>query len=135
MIKVVATIRKLPEISTQDFRRYYEDNHAPLINRLLPYYQEYKRNYVDRGVFEGQPDPGFDVLTELVFASRDDYDAWVVALRNPAIVEQIREDERNFLLQGATRLWVVSEFADDVRPRPPADLRQSHGVHGRPRAS
>ena len=114
MIKVIATIRKLLEISKEEFRRYYEDNHAPLINRLLPFYKEYKRSYVDDGVFEGQPAAEFDVVTERVFASQVDYDAWRVALRTPEIVEQIREDERNFLLQGATRLWVVTEFADDL---------------------
>ena len=112
MIKVLAFIRKRPDLDLAAFREYYERHHAPLINRLLPYYQEYNRNYLMAPFRPDQAAADFDVVTELVFASQADHDAWRAALADPTVLDQIRADERNFLDQGATRMWVVDEHVD-----------------------
>ncbi len=117
MIKVLVFIKKRPDLDRDQFRDYYERNHAPLVNRLLPFYQEYNRNYLVEPFRPDQTGVDFDVVTELVFASRDDYEAWRATLAEPAVLEQIRADERNFLEQGSTRMWLVDEHADDLPDR------------------
>ncbi len=111
MIKVLVFIRKLPSISMDDFIRYYEDKHVPLVNQLLPMYAAYVRNYRDAVLF-GQPgDLPFDVVTELGFATRADYDRWCACLADPEIIAQIRADEAHFLDSSATIVWTVDDRA------------------------
>ncbi|MEO9746036.1 EthD domain-containing protein [Parasphingorhabdus sp.] len=106
MIKHFFLISKKPEVSAEDFRAYYEAHHVPLINRLLPMFVHYQRHYVDLSesrVSEKQADPGFDVITEIHFATQADYDAFLNATSNPEIIAEIRADEANFLISDATR--------------------------------
>ena len=111
MIKVVVFIRKLPGTDRAHLRDYYENHHAPLVNRLLPFYCLYRRNYFDEPVRSGPLDIDYDVVTELGFSTKADYDAWLDALSDPEILRQIREDERNFIEQGATRMVLVTPLA------------------------
>ena len=113
MIKVIAFIKRRQDLDLAAFRDYYEGHHVPLINRLLPYYDGYRRNYLTSPFRDGQSEVGFDVVTELRFATRQHYDGWRSALADPAILQQIRDDERNFLEEGSTRMWVVDEHGHD----------------------
>lgn len=108
MIKVIALIRKRPGITTEQFRRHYETVHAPLVNRLLPFYATYRRNYVDGPARGGPRQPDWDVFTELEFATTADFEAWRAALARPEVLAQIRADEANFIELGATQMWVVA---------------------------
>ena len=55
MIKVLAFIKRRPDLDQAAFRDYYEHHHAPLVNVLLPYYQEYTRNYLEEPFRRGFP--------------------------------------------------------------------------------
>ena len=46
MPKLIALISKKPSISEQDFKIYYETNHAPLIKSLFPSLSGYTRTYL-----------------------------------------------------------------------------------------
>ena len=110
-------IKKRPDITTEQFRHHYEHVHAPLIDRLLPYYATYRRNYIN-GPARGAPrDLDWDVFTELEFATASHYDAWRTALDQPEVLEQIRADEANFLVSSETRMWLVSPFVSDYSDR------------------
>ena len=113
MIKVVVLIKKRPDITTEQFRHHYEHVHAPLVDRLLPYYATYRRNYVGAPVRGHQAEFGWDVITELEFATASDYEAWQAALLRPEVVDQIRADEANFLVSAETRMWEVSPCSSD----------------------
>jgi uncharacterized protein (TIGR02118 family) len=113
VIKVIVFIKKRADITAEQFRHHYETVHAPLIDELLPYYSTYRRNYVDGPVRRGAPDLDYDVVTELEFASADDFEAWQAALARPAVVARIRADEANFLVSGETRMWRVSPHESD----------------------
>ena len=52
----------------------------------------------------------FDVVTELVFADRGAYQAWMAAVFKPGVAEQIVADEERFLDRSRTRAFVVEEF-------------------------
>jgi len=106
MIKHFFLITKKPEISAEEFRAYYEAHHVPLIKRLLPMFAHYQRHYLDRSqsrIDAAQPDPDFDVITEIHFASQDDYDAFLQTASDPDVLAAIRADEANFLISDATR--------------------------------
>jgi uncharacterized protein (TIGR02118 family) len=118
VIKVIVLIKKKPELTAEQFRRHYEDVHAPLIDRLLPFYATYRRNYVDGPARGGPSEFSWDVFTELEFASESDYEAWQAALEQPEVLEQIRADEANFLVSHETRMWVVTPFASVYADRP-----------------
>ena len=120
MIKVVAFIKRRSDLDLAAFRAYYEQHHVPLIDRLLPFYDGYRRNYLVAPFRDGEPSMGYDVITELRFASQEDYEGWRAALSDPAVLQQIHDDERNFLEPGTTRMWVVDEHGHD------------HTVGGRP---
>ena len=79
MLKVFAFLTKREEIETRAFIEYYEKNHVPLVLSLAPTPTVYKRNYLLRGdEFNREDDTiDFDVVTELVFADRDAFFAWI----------------------------------------------------------
>ncbi|WP_139220502.1 EthD domain-containing protein [Trujillonella endophytica] len=106
-----------PGMSMPDFRRYYEERHVPLVARLLPPAQDYRRNYVAEGsshrtghMAEGRPtDRAFDVLTELTYESREAYERVVAALSDPEVGRLVAEDEERFLDRASVRSYVVEE--------------------------
>jgi uncharacterized protein (TIGR02118 family) len=107
MLKVFAFLTKREEIETRAFIEYYEKNHVPLVLSLAPTPTVYKRNYLLRGdEFNREDDTiDFDVVTELVFADRDAFVAWIEKLS----VEAIGTDERKFLDRSQTRAYVIEE--------------------------
>jgi uncharacterized protein (TIGR02118 family) len=113
MIKVMVLIKKKPEVSDEQFRHHYETVHAPLIDQLLPFYSAYRRNYIDGAVRRERPEFNWDVITELEFATQDDYNAWLATLEQPEVVAKIRADEAKFLVSKETLMWAVSTHDSD----------------------
>lgn len=116
-LKVIAMLRKRADISREDFIRYYEQNHVPLILSLLPGIVEYRRNFtVFEGAYvnDGAAPFDFDVLTEIRFANRAAYDAAMAVAADPAVAQRIAEDETNFLDSTGNRLFVVEESASRI---------------------
>jgi uncharacterized protein (TIGR02118 family) len=111
MPKLIALISKQPQLSAEEFRDYYEANHAPLVSRLLPMIDRYTRSYLP-----AEPEtPGreghanFDVLTELWFESDADLEAFWKRIREPEVIAAIREDESHFLISDRTVMYTVDE--------------------------
>ena len=44
--KSIALLKCKPELTREDFIAYYENNHVPLIRRLLPGICGYRRNFI-----------------------------------------------------------------------------------------
>lgn len=107
MLKVFAFLTKKPGLETQSFIDYYENHHVPLVCSLAAAPVVYKRNYVVRGdAFNREHESiDFDVVTELVFTDRPAFVAWIQKLS----VEEIGEDERQFLDRSKTRAYVIEE--------------------------
>jgi hypothetical protein len=110
-VKAIALLRKKEGITREAFIAYYETRHAPLIRSLLPHIADYRRNYVDRdGAFTSPVAPiNFDSVTEMRFASRAHYDAFLAAAADPHTAELIAQDEENLFDRSATRMFVVDE--------------------------
>lgn len=110
MIKIIALIKKLPHLSMSEFMDYYESNHAPLIMRLFPMIIHYKRNYSVRSVFD-TTEPEYAAVTELEFASEEDYATFVKLAVDPQVREQFARDEAHLLQSSETRMMVVKTVA------------------------
>ncbi len=111
MIKAIALLRKKDGLSREAFIAYYETHHAPLIRTLLPHIADYRRNYVmHEGAFTSAvAQIDFDSVTEMRFASRAHYDAFLAAAADPHIAALIAQDEENVFDRTATRMFVVEE--------------------------
>lgn len=109
MYKVMAFLTRKPEISPSEFRQYYEDTHARLIKKLTPPMLEYRRNYVNREEpFKRDEDKiDFDVVTEMLFATRVDCENWFAAFADESVFSQVQEDERQFLDTTRVRVCAV----------------------------
>ena len=64
MIKIMLLVSRRPDVSREEFRRYYEEHHAPLAATRLPFLVRYVRNYV---VDEFRADIDCDCVTEFWF--------------------------------------------------------------------
>ncbi len=107
MIKAFGYLTRKPGLSLQEFADYYERNHVPLVLSKAAMPVVYKRNYIQRRDpfnLEGD-DIGFDCMTELVFADRDGFLAWITNLGG----DEIARDEEKFIDRAATRAYVVDE--------------------------
>lgn len=100
-MKVVMLFKRKPGITLEQFREHYEKTHAPLAAQLLPYFKSYTRNFVRHDMSYKSSTLGgevnFDVVTELTFESKEDYDLMTKALTDPAVHDQIVKDEEQFM--------------------------------------
>jgi uncharacterized protein (TIGR02118 family) len=110
MFKVFGFLTKRNGLSMQEFIDYYETKHVPLICSVAPVPTVYKRRYLvgDR-LTVGGGEVDFDVMTELAFADRDKFDAWMSALAKPEVGARIVADEEKFLNRARTRAYVIEE--------------------------
>jgi hypothetical protein len=116
-MKILCFLKRKPGLTREQFIEYYESRHVKLAAKLLPYFTEYKRNYIDPGtVYEtghlenrATAEPPFDVVTEMSFASPQMYDMLVSALRKPSIGDVIAADEENLFDRASMTIYVVDE--------------------------
>jgi uncharacterized protein (TIGR02118 family) len=112
VIKVVLFVKRNEGWSREDFRRRYEEGHAPLARSVLPMLRQYTRSYVREASSGFEPD--FDVITEFWFDSPDDWEA----ARTFAASEEgqvLARDEEVFMDRPTMRYLVVDE---EVGPDP-----------------
>ncbi len=117
MYKVIALIKAKSGISRDDFIKYYENKHVPLILRHMPQIVDYRRNYVQFDtayLAEDVTELDFDAVTEFSFNSREEYDSAYAAFDEPSVMNEIVSDEEHFLDRGKTRLFVVQEHTSKI---------------------
>jgi uncharacterized protein (TIGR02118 family) len=113
MIKIVALLKRRPDLTPAEFAEYYEKRHAPLFARVIP--PEVERaivHYVqNHAVHLGRGEPAWDCVTEIGFADEAGARIWSDWYRGPEGAV-LREDEENFM-DTAARVVVL---ADARRP-------------------
>jgi uncharacterized protein (TIGR02118 family) len=117
VIKLVCFMNRKQGMSMQDFVSYYEERHVPLINRLVPFHSDYRRNFIVEGSSHrpAHLDPArgdtreFDVMTELIYETPADYHKVMDALADPEIGRIIAGDEAKFFDRASIRTFVVDE--------------------------
>jgi hypothetical protein len=121
VLKGVVLLKRKPGLTRQEFIEHYENRHVPLVRSLLTSIGGYTRNYLDLtpvasggavgAELPGDP-PDFDVITELRFAGKAEYDAFLSALADPEVARRLREDEEVFLDRSTMRMFSVLEYGE-----------------------
>lgn len=112
MIKIVTLLKRKPGMSRDAFIAHYEQVHAPLAVTLIPGLVGYRRSYIDpsRPAFgQNSESPGFDAITELLFADEAAYEGALAAFARPEVAAAIAADEENLFDRTCIKAYVVEE--------------------------
>jgi hypothetical protein len=112
MPKLIILLKRRPGMSREAFIEHYEKRHAVLAVSLIPGIAHYRRLYLEpeRPVFGASaPSPGFDVVTEMTFASEADYERAFGTISQPEVLEQIIADEETLFDRTSIRAYFVDE--------------------------
>ncbi|KAF2447741.1 hypothetical protein P171DRAFT_518794 [Karstenula rhodostoma CBS 690.94] len=103
---IIAFLAKKTSTTLDEFRDYYENKHIPLVKRQLnaagvPLPLVYTRRFIDSKtpiVSASGLSVGFDCVTELQFASKEDFENfWAAPLMMGEGSKVVREDEAKFI--------------------------------------
>jgi EthD domain len=113
MIKFMIFIARRKDLSRQEFIDYYETRHVALARRVGLRMADYRRNYVTEAVYDLKGATAarfdFDVITEICFDTRADYEEFKAIHADPDVRKQIEADESKFIDQSKTWTYVVDE--------------------------
>lgn len=110
--KILLFMKRREGISTEAFRDYYENHHAPLCKKYAQGIKRYIRRYVDP---QPHPETGpgddlaFDVITELWFDDEEVFKGTVAYLTTTIMPDEVIEDEKNLFDRSSFRIAIVVE--------------------------
>jgi uncharacterized protein (TIGR02118 family) len=111
VIKLIALLKRRPELTLEEFQTYYEQQHVPLFARSIPpevadaivYYVQNHSVQLPGST----SDPPYDVVTEFGFDDIEGMRAWTTWYLGPE-GKVLRDDEDNFM-DKSKRVVVVTE--------------------------
>lgn len=103
MVKLIYCISKKPDMTVEEFQRYWRETHAPIAG-AIPGLRRYVQSHVVPETY-GARTPGFDGAAELWF---DDMDAMRAAMTSPE-VQAALEDEKNFIDHSRVASFITTE--------------------------
>ncbi|TCR03396.1 uncharacterized protein (TIGR02118 family) [Sphingobacterium sp. JUb78] len=95
MLKFTFLIRKTTGMSKEDFIDYHRNHHAPLF-MSIPESKQYVKKYVvsHPKIIEGFPLPAYDGITDIYFASMNDFNSFFASENYK---QKVHPDESNFI--------------------------------------
>ena len=117
MIKLVYCLRRLPELSRQEFQRYWRENHAPLVKmhsqtlRIRRYVQVHTSDDpVSEALRATRPGPEpYDGVAELWYDSAEDMMAGATTPEGRQASRELLEDEKRFIDISQSPIWIATE--------------------------
>jgi hypothetical protein len=112
MLKQMALLKKKPGLARADFIRLYEDEHAALIARLLPFFVGYRRNYLVRHEIEmpSARQLAHDVIMEMWFESPDHLARLAARMTEQDVGQRMARDEERLFDRPWMQMFTVDEF-------------------------
>ena len=89
MVKLIYCISKKPDLSVEEFQRYWRDTHGPIAGRI-PGLRRYVQSHVVPELYARDTPPAFDGAAELWF---EDLDALRAAMKSPELQAAARGRE------------------------------------------
>ncbi|RVQ66344.1 EthD family reductase [Croceicoccus ponticola] len=114
MFKAFVFLKRKDGMSVEEFRSYYETTHALLGKRMLPNLKKYVRHYLNPVGDDGVDDMPYDVITELWFDDRADFDVGMAHISDPDNARIIGEDEENLFDRSAIRFVTVEDAETEL---------------------
>lgn len=112
MIKVLAFLKKRPDMTTEEFKKQYENGHAVFSVPHIPSATKYVRRYVEPVVkpLTGEiSEQAFDAVTEIWFETREDYEKDFGRIAEPEIMALFLEDEDKVFANHDHNIMIVTE--------------------------
>ena len=119
MIKLTFCLHRLEGLSPEEFRRYWFENHAPLVRKNAPAlgmrrYVQLHSHDLDSPFNQGLrasrgASPGFDGVAEIWWDSEEQMAAAVATPEGRAASAELLEDERRFIDLERSSLWAGDE--------------------------
>jgi uncharacterized protein (TIGR02118 family) len=117
MIKLVYCLRRRPDLSLEEFQRYWRETHGPLVRshaatlRIKRYVQTHTlpgalTDAVRRSRDSAEP---YDGVAELWWDSAEDFAAGASTPEGRAAARELLEDERRFIDFARSSLWIAEE--------------------------
>ena len=104
MVKLIYCITRKPELSVEEFQRYWRETHGPIAARI-PGLRRYVQCHTLRETYAGDRAPAYDGAAELWF---DDMESMQAAFASPE-VRTAMEDERHFIDHTRVALFFTEE--------------------------
>lgn len=80
MVKGIMLLKRKPGLTREEYRKQYEEVHAPLSLSLCPTIRKYRRNYITTNIIPADArEPDLDCITELWFENMEDFQAMMDA--------------------------------------------------------
>ena len=129
MITLIALVKRKQGLSKGEFRRHYEENHAPLaLKHLGSYMKEYRRSYPTHDAafafneYEGptgsQPVDGtldYDCITTIRCQDLATLEKMNEKMMSPGVKDEIVRDEARFMNRSSVRIFITEDCSS---PRP-----------------
>jgi hypothetical protein len=125
MLKLIITMKRKKGLSEEEFQRYYNEQHLALAQSVIPLPKPgvnpptlHRRNFIRANdplvslIRDGRadPNPPFDVITEVVYEAREDAAAALEAFFQPDVINAFKSDEHEFIEDGSIKFYVTEVF-------------------------
>ncbi|MGW3483997.1 EthD domain-containing protein [Rhodococcus indonesiensis] len=112
MIKMLALIKRRPDLTHEEFCTYYEQKHAPLAARVIPddvtsVIRHYGQNHALK-LGSGTTEPHCDCVTEFEFDDLAGLERWTTWYMGDG-GRVLRDDEENFMDVGSRIILITEE--------------------------
>jgi len=104
VVKLIYCISKKPDMSVEEFQKYWRETHGPIAARI-PGVRRYVQCHVVPELYGASQTPGFDGAAELWW---DDLDSMRAAMGTPEVAAAL-EDEKNFIDHSRVASFVTIE--------------------------
>jgi hypothetical protein len=113
MLKQLVLLKRRPGMTLEEFEEYYETRHSLLGIKYMPLARRYFRRYV-----KPEPNPvtgqvvelDFDVITEIWWDNREDFEATMKTIGEAELNTIFREDEKNIFSSHNNAVFTVEEL-------------------------
>ncbi len=114
MVKLVYCLRRLPNLSREEFQKYWFEKHGPLVKskqeilRIRRYVQVHTLDAPMTQEGEDRPEP-YDGVAELWWDSIEDLQANADSPERQQAGQDLREDEMKFIDLSRSPVWIAQE--------------------------
>lgn len=120
MIKMVFLLKRKAGLTREQFIHQYENGHSKLGEKHVPNAVRYVRRYLEQvpELFTNETvEPEHDVITELWFENREQYEIAMERLARPEVVAEIVADEETIFDRSMHRVLIVDEHDSPIAGR------------------
>jgi hypothetical protein len=112
--KLLIFLKRRPGLSREEFRSYYESNHAPLCLKYMAGVERYVRRYLEPA--PGMPEMEADVITEVWFRHRTALDHVLATAAQDQLPPDVLADEQHLFDRSKSRFCAVTECETEFAP-------------------